>query len=132
MSADFYSDHRGVLGVLDFKDIPFIPQRVFWMAEIPDGETRGHHAHRTCEQFLIVFSGEVTARVELSSGTTFMHQLAAGETLYLATHQWLVLSSFSPDCVLTVLASEPYNEDEYMRDKRIFHSSDDNLRRDII
>ena len=122
MAADFHSDHRGVLGVLNFEDVPFKPQRIFWMAEIPEGETRGHHAHRTCEQFLIVFSGKVTARIELPSGLAFTYQLIAGETVHLATHQWLVLSNFSSDCVLTVLASEPYNEEEYIREISIFRN----------
>jgi UDP-2-acetamido-3-amino-2,3-dideoxy-glucuronate N-acetyltransferase len=122
MNHQFTQDNRGSLGVIDFHDIPFHPQRMFWMCDVPEDETRGNHAHRSCEQFIVVLTGTLTARIDLVSGSSSTYQLVAGGSLYLGVHQWLVLSNFSTDCTIAVLASEPYNEEEYIRSRSEFDS----------
>ena len=122
MASQFTEDKRGPLGVVEFRDVPFVPQRLFWMSDVPKGESRGNHAHKSCEQFLIVLTGSLTASIDKASGSSATYQLTAGSSLHLAVHQWLVLSNFSTDCVLAVLASEAYNEDEYIRNRKDFDS----------
>jgi dTDP-4-dehydrorhamnose 3,5-epimerase-like enzyme len=120
VASQLTQDKRGPLGVIEFGDLPFLPQRMFWISNVPQGESRGNHAHKSCEQFIIVLTGSFTASVDKASGSSATYQLATGATLHLGIHEWLVLSNFSTDCVIAVLASEPYNEDEYIRNRKEF------------
>lgn len=118
--TQFSNDHRGSLGVIEFNNVPFIPQRFFWIANVPHGETRGHHAHRSCEQFLVVLNGTLCVQVDFVSELSETYELTSGDTLHVGNYQWLVLSDFSQDCVVGVLASEPYDEIDYIRSRAEF------------
>ncbi len=115
MTASVTNTGRGSLGVLDFHDVPFVPQRIFWMSDIPKGETRGKHAHKSCRQFLVVLVGSVNAQVHDLRGEVTARELSTGATFFLDTFHWLELSNFSEHCVVAVLASELYDESEYIR-----------------
>jgi len=109
------SDSRGLMGVVEQSLIPFDIQRIFWLTNVPSGETRGEHAHRRCEQFIICACGEVTCEVQLNDGTAESRVLLPGDTYFLATYTWLTLKNFSSNCLVIVCASEPYDESEYIR-----------------
>lgn len=115
MTASITNTGRGSLGVLDFQSIPFVPQRIFWMSDIPKGETRGKHAHRSCRQFLVVLVGSADVEVHDLRGVVTTQELSTGATFFLDIYHWLELSNFSENCVVAVLASELYDESEYIR-----------------
>jgi hypothetical protein len=97
-------------------DIPFEFQRVYYTYDIPGGETRGGHAHRVVEEFIIAASGSFN--VELDDGTErksfFLNRSYYG--LYVPSMMWRDLTNFSSGSVTLVLASAHYDEADYIRD----------------
>jgi hypothetical protein len=104
----------GILGVTEFGKIPFTPQRFFWLSEVGLDVTRANHGHRICQQLLLCQQGSLTAKITDGSGAVSVHEMLTGTTLYLPPLHWLELMNFSRDAVLGVLASEPYDKDEYI------------------
>jgi len=85
------------------------------MSDIPKGETRGKHAHKSCRQFLVVLVGSVDVEVHDLRGVVTTQEMSTGATFFLDIYHWLELSNFSENCVVAVLASELYDESEYIR-----------------
>lgn len=115
--ARVISEADGILGVTEFADLPFTPQRFFWLSAIDGDAIRADHAHRTCHQMLICLSGSITATVTTAINMTVVHAMSVGMTVHLPPLNWLVLTDFSDDAVLGVLASEPYDGSEYIISK---------------
>ncbi len=111
------SDKRGSLSVIEsLKDIPFIPQRCFWIYGVPSSSTRGNHAHKQQSQFLISIKGKLKVRLKKQSfeKTYLLNNPDFG--LFIPALYWGELFSFSDDCILLVLASGLYDESEYIKD----------------
>ena len=112
-------DDRGNLAVLDHVDLPFEPKRTFLVYDVPDRSVRGEHAHKECHQFLVCVAGSVT--VDVSGATSMTTPLwVPNRGLYVPPMHWVGLSDFSEDAVLLVLASHPYDPDDYIRDYEDF------------
>ena len=115
------SDPRGnISAVNNSKEIPFDIKRVFYLYDIPGGESRGAHAHKECHQFLIAASGAF--EVLMDDGNTKRHvQL---NRPYLGLHVppgiWASEINFSSGAICLVLASHEYNETDYIRDYNEF------------
>lgn len=113
-----YPDPTGWLAVADEPDLSFEVKRVFWMWNLY--KDRGHHALKTCHQLLIVPSGSMT--VKTMRGPSFMDVVTfnlrrrpeAG--LYLPPMTWRWLEDFEPGTTCFVLASHPFDEDDYIDD----------------
>lgn len=112
---------RGNLTALEFgDDLPFIPQRFFWTYGIPSLQTRGEHAHRTCFQFLVCVHGECHLRVD--DGENYEEFCLNRPTLGVLVPPmvWATEHLHSADSVLMVLASHPYEPEDYIRDRSQF------------
>lgn len=112
-----HGDNRGQLIALEeLKDIPFRIRRVYYMYDTAEGVTRGYHAHKSLEQILICIHG--SCKILLDNGTEkkIVPLEKPYEGLYVASAMWREMFDFSPDAVLMVLASEPYDEADYIRD----------------
>ena len=107
-------DADGTLGVTEFLTCPFTPHRFFWLTGIKSDSTRANHAHRSCHQLLICQQGELTAKITRGDGEILLYEMLVGTTLHLPPLHWLELANFSHDAVLGVLASEPYDKNEYI------------------
>jgi hypothetical protein len=110
-------DARGTLVALE--GLPFPVKRVFWLRDIK-GE-RGGHAHRKTRQYAICVQG--TCSIYLTeNGVETRHDLAAKAKhvphtgILLEPHHWVRITHCSQNCILLILASEAYNEKEYIRD----------------
>jgi|688.fasta_scaffold34910_6 UDP-2-acetamido-3-amino-2,3-dideoxy-glucuronate N-acetyltransferase len=114
--AKVHTETDGSLGVLEFSDAPFRPERFFWLCAIDPIATRASHAHRTCHQLLMCLAGEMTATITSPLGSKLDFRLAIGDILHLEPMMWLDLTNFSPEGVLGVMASEPYDTSEYIND----------------
>ena len=110
-------DLRGSLVAADLKrDLPFVPQRVFTVFGVPSTDVRGEHAHHACEQFLVCLNGSVRAVVD-DGQQRQEFTLDRPETgLYMPPMTWGTQYKYSPDAVLLVFASLPYDPDDYIRD----------------
>ena len=118
--ARVISEADGLLGVTEFADLPFVPQRFFWLSSIEGNAIRADHAHRTCHQLLVCLAGSLTATITTVTNEVVAHAMSLGTTIHLAPLHWLELSAFSPDAVLGVLASEPYDQREYITERSEF------------
>ncbi len=116
-------DPRGNLTVAEqLKNVPFDVARVYWTYDVPSGERRGGHAHRTCQEIIIAVSGSFT--VEVFDGTCHQtyHLNHPWQGLYVGTNVWRTLEDFSSGAVCLVLASELFDEQEYIYDYQEFLS----------
>ena len=100
--------------------LPFLPQRCFMVSEVPSKELRGEHAHRTCEQLLICVSGSVNVLCDDGEHRQEFTLDTPELGLYLGPMVWGTQYRYSKDSVLLVLASLPYDPDDYIRDYETF------------
>lgn len=114
-------DLRGslVAGELS-SDIPFRPERFFLVYDVPSAETRGAHAHLACEQFLIAVKGSVSAIVDDGTNREEFLLNRPDVGLYMPAMTWGTQYRYTPDAVLLVLASHPYDSSDYIRDYNEF------------
>ena len=112
-----HGDSRGqLIAIEQLKDIPFEIKRVYYMYDTTEGVTRGYHAHKNLQQVLISVHG--SCKILLDDGTkkTVIGLDKPNEGLYVANNMWREMFDFSPDAVLLVLASEYFDESDYIRD----------------
>lgn len=109
-------DDRGHLTVLEAnKNIPFDIKRVYYLTDTQAGVPRGFHAHKELEQVAVCVSGK--CRMILDDGRhkeeTWLDSVS--KAIRIEKMVWHEMHDFSSDCVLLVLASEHYDEDDYIR-----------------
>jgi hypothetical protein len=110
-------DSRGNLTFVEgSRHIPFAIQRVYYLYDVPGGETRGGHAHRNLEQFIIASSGSFDVIVDDGRVRRVFSLNRPYIGLYLPQMIWRELNNFSSGAVCLVLASLPYDESDYYRD----------------
>lgn len=109
-------DLRGSLSAAQFpKDVPFPPKRYFIVFDVPSAEVRGEHAHRKCHQFLVCVKGACSVMVDDGERRQEVRLDAPSIGLHLPPMVWGVQYKYSSDAVLLVLASEPYDASDYIR-----------------
>lgn len=111
-----HSERRGNLTVVENgQTLPFDVKRVYYLYDVPGGESRGAHAHRELEQLIIAVSGSFT--VTLDDGNCkrsfFLNRPYQG--LYVKSGMWRTLEDFSSGAVCMVLASDVYKASDYIR-----------------
>jgi UDP-2-acetamido-3-amino-2,3-dideoxy-glucuronate N-acetyltransferase len=113
---DRATDMRGSLVVSEFeKDLPFIPRRYFIVYDVPSRDVRGEHAHRSCEQVLVCLKGSVRAIIDDGLGRAEFLLDSPDIALYMPAMTWGTQYSYSPDAILGVFASLPYDDSDYIR-----------------
>lgn len=116
-----HSDRKGNLTVVgNGIDVPFDVNRVYYLYDVPGGESRGGHAHKALRQLIVAASGSFS--VTLDDGTnkqTFVLNRPC-QGLYVVPGIWRTLDDFSSGAVCLVLASETYDETDYIRDYKDF------------
>ena len=119
--SQHHSDRKGNISVVENgKTVPFNVKRTYYLYDIPGGEERGAHAHKELHQLIIAASGSFD--VTLNDGNvkrTFMLNRPY-QGLYVVPGMWRELNNFSSGAVCLVLASEIYDEADYIRDYREF------------
>jgi dTDP-4-dehydrorhamnose 3,5-epimerase-like enzyme len=112
-----HGDERGQLVALEeWRDIPFEIKRVYYMYETVNGVVRGRHAHKSLEQILICIHGTCKILLDNGSEKKVVPLEKPYEGLYISNDMWREMYDFSTDAVLLVLASQPYDESDYIRD----------------
>lgn len=95
--------------------LPFDVKRVFYLYDIPGGESRGAHAHKECHQFLIAASGSFEVFVDDGNAKRTIQLNRPFYGLHVPPGIWAAEQSFSSGSVCLVLASAPYDESDYIR-----------------
>ena len=113
-----FGDDRGKLAVLQefTESVPFQIRRSFFIFDTTPGTVRGNHAHHRNRQMLICVSGACTIKCEMPDGTKSSWRLDwPDKGLLVEGLVWHTMEEFSKDAVLLVLASELYDETDYIR-----------------
>lgn len=110
-----YTDERGSLTLCTVgREIPFRPERAYWIHHVPANAVRGQHANRVVDEYVICVHGSVTIEVEDASGLSTYELTSPDEGLVIPAMAWSRQYNFSPDAVLLVLASCPYDRSTYL------------------
>lgn len=114
-------DARGSLNFIEAgKDLPFAPQRLFWLHHIAPGQWRGRHGHRRTELLVVALHGG--CRVHLDDGKV-TEEVALDDparALQIGTWVWHELTDFTAGAAILVVASTLYDDAEYLRDYEAF------------
>jgi hypothetical protein len=116
------NDQRGDLCHVSCGDeVPFEIKRVYMLSNVPHDVVRGKHAHKKLNQFIFAAAGCFI--LELYDGYNIkIHKVSKlSNGVHIGPRVWRTLHSFTPDAVCVVLASELYDEADYIRSKEEFH-----------
>lgn len=115
------TDPRGNLTVAEqLRHIPFEIKRVYWTYDVPAGESRGGHAHRHCRSVVIAVSGSFDVVLDNGKERRTYHLNHPYQALLINTGIWRTLEDFSSGAVCLSLASDEFEEEDYIRDYEAF------------
>jgi len=111
-----HNKEGNITPVHNSKEIPFDVQRIFYLYDVPGGESRGAHAHKTCHQFIVAASGafEVLLDDGIAKRVVQLNRPYMG--LHIPPGIWASEINFSSGSICLVLASHSYDEKDYIRD----------------
>lgn len=114
-------DRQGhITAINNSEEIPFIIKRVFYLYDIPGGESRGAHAHKQCHQFLIAASGAFEVLLDDGNTQRVVNLNQPTRGLHIPPGIWASEINFSAGSICLVLASHPYAAEDYIRDYQGF------------
>jgi uncharacterized RmlC-like cupin family protein len=107
---------EGNIAVIENEVIPFAIQRVYYLYDVPSSAQRGGHAHKNLHQVLIALSGSFDVVLKDGNSVQTITLNKPDKGLLINTKVWRELENFSSGAVCLVLASDVFNEDDYIRD----------------
>ena len=118
------NDPRGNLSFVEGQvHVPFDIARVYWLYDVPGGAERGGHAHRDLQQVVIAMSGSFDIVLDDGRISQRFHLNRSYAGLYIPSMVWREIDNFSSGSVCMVLASEVFDEDDYIRDHAEFRNA---------
>ncbi|WP_336070808.1 FdtA/QdtA family cupin domain-containing protein [Mesoflavibacter sp. CH_XMU1404-2] len=120
IQIDKIKEERGTLSVIEKDVVPFQLKRVYYLYDVPSDAYRGGHAHKELYQFLIPVSGSFDVILNDGYNTKTITLNKPDKGLLIVPGIWRELENFSSGSVCLVLASEVYDEDDYIRDFELF------------
>lgn len=116
-----YTDERGHLTYIEqSEDVPIGIERVYYIYDAPGDCVRGEHAHVELEQVMIAVAGSFEVLVDDGEDQTEVTLDQPDKGLYLSRMTWREMYGFSENAVCLVLASEPYDEEDYIHEYEEF------------
>ena len=116
-----HSDRKGNISVVENgRDVPFDVKRAYYLYDVPGGESRGGHAHKELRQLIIAASGSFSVTLDDGHVKRTFTLNRPYQGLYVVPEIWRTLDDFSSGAVCLVLASERYDEQDYIRDYQEF------------
>ena len=117
-------DKRGNLSIIEeFKNIPFKIERTYWIYDVPGGESRGGHAYRENEEFIVALSGSFDVVLDDGSNRKVFSLNRSYYGLYVHKGLWREMNNFSTNSLALVLSSTSYNPQDYIYDYKEFVNS---------
>ena len=109
-------DNRGNLDIAEFQNIgKFETKRIYYISNVPENDTRGAHAHKSLDQVFFAVAGSFNMTVTDGFITETVELKAHEMGYFLPAGHWRDLDNFTSDAVCLVLASEHYDENDYIR-----------------
>ena len=116
-------DHRGNLTFVEGgTHIPFQIRRVYYLYDVPGGAERGGHAHRALEEVIVAISGSFDVVLSDQERQSRIHLNRSYFGIFVGPMVWRELDNFSSGSVCLVLASAPFDESDYYRDRETYVS----------
>ncbi|MDG1761210.1 MAG: FdtA/QdtA family cupin domain-containing protein [Flavobacteriaceae bacterium] len=113
-------DARGNLAVLEKNTLPFDFKRVYYLYDVPSNSYRGGHAHISQREVLVAISGSFEVILKHDNQETSVFLNAPDKGLLIDTMVWRELKNFSSGSICLVLASDEFDEADYIRDWETF------------
>lgn len=115
------ADPRGNLSVIEeLKDIPFKIERTYWIYDVPGGETRGGHAYKENQEFIVALSGSFDVVLDDGKVKQTFSLNRSYNGLYVPKGMWRTMANFSTNSLALVLSSTRFDESDYIRDYQEF------------
>lgn len=119
----YHSDKYGKLIALESnKDIPFDIKRVYYIYEVESNVRRGFHSHKELEQVLVCVHGSVKILLKTPNEEKIVLLDNPSKGLYIGTDIWREMYDFENETVLMVLASDYYDENDYIRNYKDYET----------
>lgn len=110
-------DRRGNLSFLEGdKHIPFTIARAHWIYDVPGGESRGGHAYKLNQEFIIALSGSFDVLINDGKNEIRYHLNRSYYGLYIPAGNWRMIDNFSTNSLALVISSLKYNPNDYIHD----------------
>ena len=110
-------DKRGNLSIIEeLKNIPFTIERTYWIYDVPGGESRGGHAYRENEEFIVALSGSFDVILDDGNERKTFSLNRSYYGLYVPKGLWREINNFSTNSLALILSSTVYEEKDYIRD----------------
>jgi len=117
-------DERGNLSFLEEeKHIPFKIERSYWIYDVPGGEIRGGHSYKENQEVIIALSGSFDVVLNDGRERKTYSLNRSYNALYVPKGIWRHLENFSTNSLAFIVASTPYDKEDYIRDYDVFLSS---------
>jgi uncharacterized RmlC-like cupin family protein len=114
-------DRRGNLTFVEGdRHVPFAIRRTYWIYEVPGGVSRGGHAYHRLEETIIALSGSFDVVFDEGAGERTVQLNRSYLGLYVPPRVWRRLDNFSTNAVCLILASRPYEPEDYLYDRDDF------------
>jgi len=110
-------DPRGNLSIIEEeKNIPFKIERTYWIYDVPGGQTRGGHAFKEQQEFIVALSGSFDVVVDDGKEKKIFSLNRSYYGLFIPAGLWRQMENFSTNSLAMVLSSTEFSEDDYIRD----------------
>jgi dTDP-4-dehydrorhamnose 3,5-epimerase-like enzyme len=121
VESETFSDARGVLNAIELpEELNFETKRIYYITEVPVNSIRGTHAHKKLRQIFFALSGSFTLIVTDGQRTDKVRISAHSSGYYLPSGYWRELTEFEPETICLVLASEHFNDSDYIKEKNTY------------
>jgi dTDP-4-dehydrorhamnose 3,5-epimerase-like enzyme len=115
-----HESERGLLVKLNLIQCKFQPVEIFWITKVPLNTTRGFHAHIKCRQEIFLICGKVEVYLENSDGKQRHVLEKSGDSIQIPILTWSEQKFLTENSEIVVVASESYDENDYIREKSKF------------
>ena len=112
----FFDLHGNLAFIEEENHIPFNIGRVYWIYDVPGGETRGGHAFKTQMEFIVALSGSFDVVVDNGKTRQVFSLNRSHYGLYVPQMQWRTIENFSTNSFCMIISSDSYNAEDYIRD----------------
>ena len=114
-------DRRGNFSIIEeMKNIPFEIKRSFWIYDVPGGETRGGHAYKETQEFIVALSGSFDVVIDDGKEKQTFSLNRSYYGLYVPKMMWRQMANFSTNSLALVLTSTDYDKSDYIHDYQSF------------
>lgn len=117
---EVFNQEAGIVIAENGKGLPFDIKRVYWLHHVPEGQVRGHHAHRSSKRIIVCVQGQLGIAIEDADGQKFDFTLDdPTKGLYIPNLHWGKFY-FGKNTLMLCLASDGFNENDYIKDYKEF------------